>query len=303
MRKLVLLLLCSLCAAQTLTPNIGLYVPGFNQQQWDIPLNQNFNLLDKYLSGGLRIPQISLSGYLKPGLVTVGSLPTAPFGAFVYVVDGANQFDCSIGGGTWLVECYWDTSAYAPFIGPPGATIAGPVRAKTCGGSAIMSINADGTETCAASATGGNGVIYSAPPGSAIAGNSSYQTLYSYTLPANTLSTTGGIGVECNFVVTSVVASLQITFGGQIVATIAQPFTTGLTTLHTQIFNNSATNAQWFNQEQFANNGAGTTNYWNKISGTTSVDTTASQNVVCQFNQAGAGTTTGKGIVVSRIAQ
>ena len=45
-------------AAETTTPNIGLQVPAFNQANWQVPNNFNWNLLDLYLSGQLAIPAL-----------------------------------------------------------------------------------------------------------------------------------------------------------------------------------------------------------------------------------------------------
>ena len=52
----VLLLTSLVALGQAVTPNIGLYIPGHNYQQWDVPLNTNFTLLDLILSGKEEIP-------------------------------------------------------------------------------------------------------------------------------------------------------------------------------------------------------------------------------------------------------
>lgn len=49
-------------AGETITPNIGLQVPGFNQPNWQVPTNYNWNLLDLML-GGI-IPMPALSGFI-----------------------------------------------------------------------------------------------------------------------------------------------------------------------------------------------------------------------------------------------
>lgn len=46
-------------ASETLTPNIGLQVPAFNQPSWQVPLNYDLNLLDLMLGGVIPMPALA----------------------------------------------------------------------------------------------------------------------------------------------------------------------------------------------------------------------------------------------------
>lgn len=52
---------CVPSTTQTCTANVGLSLPNANTGNWNIPLNQNFNLLDSILSGGATIPGLNIS--------------------------------------------------------------------------------------------------------------------------------------------------------------------------------------------------------------------------------------------------
>jgi hypothetical protein len=55
-------------AAETTTPNIGLQVPGFNQANWQVPTNFNWNLLDLIFGGSMQVPALSV------GVLTAANL-------------------------------------------------------------------------------------------------------------------------------------------------------------------------------------------------------------------------------------
>lgn len=60
-----IILLTSLVQAQTVpTPNIGLQIPAGGSQNWNVPLNYNFNLLDQIIGATLLVPGNGLQ--LKP---------------------------------------------------------------------------------------------------------------------------------------------------------------------------------------------------------------------------------------------
>jgi hypothetical protein len=50
----------------TYTPNLNLIVPAFGQNGWQVPLDQDLYLLDKYLSGNLALPALSLASFTIP---------------------------------------------------------------------------------------------------------------------------------------------------------------------------------------------------------------------------------------------
>lgn len=56
--------------AQSVTPNAGFQIPATGSNNWYIPLNYNFTLIDQYLSGQRALPAINVSGPANlPGLV------------------------------------------------------------------------------------------------------------------------------------------------------------------------------------------------------------------------------------------
>ena len=47
-------------AGETTTPNIGLQVPAFDQANWQVPTNYNWNLLDQIFGGEIQVPALSV---------------------------------------------------------------------------------------------------------------------------------------------------------------------------------------------------------------------------------------------------
>lgn len=63
-------------AGETSTPNIGLQVPGFNQGNWQVPTNYNWNLLDLIFGpGGPQVPALN-----------VGQLTVAEFAGLTFAI-------------------------------------------------------------------------------------------------------------------------------------------------------------------------------------------------------------------------
>jgi hypothetical protein len=46
--------------SETTTPNIGLQIPGFNQANWQVPFNYNWNLIDLIFGGSVQVPALSV---------------------------------------------------------------------------------------------------------------------------------------------------------------------------------------------------------------------------------------------------
>jgi hypothetical protein len=46
-------------ASETTTPNIGLQIPAFNQPNWQVPTNYNWNLIDLMLGGVVPFPALA----------------------------------------------------------------------------------------------------------------------------------------------------------------------------------------------------------------------------------------------------
>jgi hypothetical protein len=117
-------------AGETLTPNIGLQVPGFNQSNWQVPINFDLNLLDLML-GGI-IPMPALANFIITNLgvqvaaVAVQETPTGVVPGNAYTL----SFTPSI-----LLAFYWNGLFQRPGIDytmigavitlTTGATVAG----------------------------------------------------------------------------------------------------------------------------------------------------------------------------------
>ena len=51
-------------ASETTTPNIGLQIPAFNQPNWQVPTNFNWNLLDLIFGGEVTVPALSVTNFI-----------------------------------------------------------------------------------------------------------------------------------------------------------------------------------------------------------------------------------------------
>lgn len=51
-------------ASETSTPNIGLQVPAYNQGNWQVPTNYNWNLLDLIFGGEVTVPALSVANFI-----------------------------------------------------------------------------------------------------------------------------------------------------------------------------------------------------------------------------------------------
>lgn len=80
-------------AGETETPNIGLQVPAFNQANWQVPTNFNWNLLDQIFGGEITVPALNVTE------LTVGSIVglTIPFGMVVVPYSATPVFNASLG--------------------------------------------------------------------------------------------------------------------------------------------------------------------------------------------------------------
>lgn len=119
MKKLFLLIaiFASALSYAQVTPNLGLSLPPQGTQNWNVPMNQNFNLLDQYLSGAIPLPPAFWSSNPAPiaatdvstatlevsgigsmgGLVILGPPPVPPQGG---VGIGSTVVPCSGSGIT-----------------------------------------------------------------------------------------------------------------------------------------------------------------------------------------------------------
>jgi len=47
-------------SAETTTPNIGLQIAAFNEANWQVPTNYNWNLLDLIFGGEIQVPALNV---------------------------------------------------------------------------------------------------------------------------------------------------------------------------------------------------------------------------------------------------
>lgn len=148
--------------------------------------------------------------------------------------------------------------------------------------------------------------LYNAPPGSIQTGNGTYQTAYTYSVPGNLMSTTGGVYAECYVTFPPTGALVAFTFGGNTVDVGIPSGAGGNAVVNLHIYNNGATNSQWFHFDSLYNYtvvGAPPAYYANSGSGTWSVDTTTSQSLVCQVQVASSSQWTPQGFLIQSAQQ
>ena len=64
-------------AGETTTPNIGLQVPSYNQGNWQVPTNYNWNLLDLIFGGSVQVPALNVLDF------TIGNIGAQLAAVFV----------------------------------------------------------------------------------------------------------------------------------------------------------------------------------------------------------------------------
>ena len=165
MRKIIFILTMAAVAlvskAQvTPTPNIGLEIPAAGSQNWNLPLNYNFNLLDLLLGGVNPLPNGLTAPYFN---VTTGIKINGSYGTNNYVLTSTGS------GSVWAVN---------PSAGMTQLT--GDVLAGPGGGSQAASVvqvhgvtygATPGTNTVPV-VTGSNTTTYEAVPNAALANSS-----------------------------------------------------------------------------------------------------------------------------------
>lgn len=80
-------------ASETTTPNVGFQIPAFNQPNWQVPINFNWNKLDKIFNGEIQIPGLSVLNFIITGIgiqIAASMVPEVPTG----VIPG-NVYTCS----------------------------------------------------------------------------------------------------------------------------------------------------------------------------------------------------------------
>ena len=64
-------------ASETTTPNIGLQVPSYDQGNWQVPTNYNWNLLDLIFGGSVQVPALNVLNF------TIGNIGAQLAAVFV----------------------------------------------------------------------------------------------------------------------------------------------------------------------------------------------------------------------------
>jgi len=93
-------------ATPTLTPNIGLQIPGYNQANWQVPINYDLNLLDEIFGGEFQVPALSVGTLTVENftienlaaLLVAASVQEVPAGAFPGTVYTLSQIPVLIMG-------------------------------------------------------------------------------------------------------------------------------------------------------------------------------------------------------------
>jgi hypothetical protein len=70
-------------ASETSTPNVGLQIPAFNQPNWQVPTNFNWNLLDQIFGGLVTIPALSVASFIITNIgaqIAASFVPETPAG-------------------------------------------------------------------------------------------------------------------------------------------------------------------------------------------------------------------------------
>src|ERR1035438_1315609 len=334
------LLCAVLCAAQTVLPNTGMTAPAIGQSNWGPLLDTDFTILDNIMGGTVAVPAFSVTtlnvsgditgtigtgtpnqGHftlltstaivnandIQSGTFTSGTANAASVGSLklantdtIRWRNAGDTADLALGvSGANLLQFGGQSVLVGPLPFPGPATLGG-VLSHNCGATSLGSINTDGTSTCTAALGGGNGVINQQGPTAPLSGTGAAQLLYTYTLVGGTLSTTGGLDVQCNIVPSGTSASVRIFVGA--IGIEATPWATGQTSgteeLSVEWLNNGATNSQWWQVQGLSGQVLP-----HIASGTTAIDTTANQAVACYVTQGSPGTVSGAGFIVNRITQ
>jgi hypothetical protein len=79
-------------ASETTTPNVGLQIPAYNQANWQVPTDYNWNLIDLIFGGQVTIPGISVENFIitnigaQIALSTVKETPSGVVPGNVYTL-------------------------------------------------------------------------------------------------------------------------------------------------------------------------------------------------------------------------
>jgi hypothetical protein len=90
-------------ASETVTPNVGLQIPGYGQFNWQVPIQYDLGLLDLIFGGSFTIPGLSVTN------LTVGNFTVSNFVALL-----ANAYIAEAPAGTAPTSAY--ITSHVPLI-------------------------------------------------------------------------------------------------------------------------------------------------------------------------------------------
>lgn len=119
-------------ASETSTPNIGLQIPAFNQSNWQVPTDYNWNLLDLIFGGEVTVPAISVETFTITNIgaqIAKSFIAEAPDG----VIPG-NAYTLTY-TPSWFIAFFWNGVFQRPGIDytMSGAVITMTTSATTTG--------------------------------------------------------------------------------------------------------------------------------------------------------------------------
>ena len=107
---LILILVCGALGAQTLTPNVQFQLPAYQQTNWQVPIDFNFNTLDLILGGYLTLPtgttplitQTSTWVTANSGATTITNIRGGYKGQSIVLICGAMDSYTTLNEGTYF---------------------------------------------------------------------------------------------------------------------------------------------------------------------------------------------------------
>lgn len=116
-----LLLFCGVCAAQTtVTPNINFQLPYYQQTNWQVPINFDFNVLDMLLGGSVTLPAGATPSITQDttwitantGATTITNFVNGFPGQAIHLICGAGDtFTAVASSSTIAVQSSWSCAS------------------------------------------------------------------------------------------------------------------------------------------------------------------------------------------------
>jgi hypothetical protein len=197
---LVFTLVSTVSAQYVPTPNIGLEIPANGSNNWNIPLNYNFNRLDQLLSGQLSLPGLSVSGNVTvTGSVTANSFIGAG-GAGLATASIASQwspvyYSASPTGNSFAGVSPFTGLAKYSATGPPSSAVLSDINSllltgSNCSTTGTVYSPKSGSCVVAGGVAAGSTQDVQFNTNGAFAADTNF---FGYTLGSHTLSTTNQV--------------------------------------------------------------------------------------------------------------